>query len=71
MRARHTAVLVRIGLLWVLLAVTFEVGLGRLLGYPLSRILSDYDLSRGGLMGLGLAAMLFAPLAAARLRGCP
>jgi hypothetical protein len=59
-----------IGALWVALTVAFEIALGRLgFGYGWSRILEDYDPTRGGLMLLGLAAMLFTPLAAARLRG--
>jgi hypothetical protein len=58
-----------VGALWVALTVAFEVALGRvILGYDWSRILEDYDLSRGGLMGLGLLAMLFTPAAAARIR---
>jgi hypothetical protein len=58
------------GAAWVALTVAFEVALGRLgFGYGWSRILEDYDPGRGGLMGLGLLAMLFTPLAAARLRG--
>jgi hypothetical protein len=68
--ARQRTALIWIGLLWVVLTVLFEVGLGRgALGYDWDRILIDYDLSRGGLMGFGLLAMLFIPLLAARLRG--
>ena len=64
--------LLLVGALWVALTILFEVGLGRLvLGYSWSRIAQDYDLHRGGLMGLGLIAMLFIPLAAARLRAAP
>ena len=58
------------GLAWVVLTIAFEIGLGRLvfgLGWP--RILEDYDPARGGLMGLGLAAMALSPWLAARLRG--
>jgi hypothetical protein len=56
------------GLVWVALTVAFEVTLGLLMGFSAGRILADYDLPRGGLMGLGLLFMLFAPLMAARLR---
>jgi len=70
MGARTKAQLLGIGLLWVALTVTFEFGLGMgVLHYNLSRMLSDYDLSRGGLMVFGLLAMLFTPLLAARVRG--
>jgi hypothetical protein len=62
--------LLGIGLLWVVLTVMFEFGLGRgVFHYDWSRILSDYDLSRGGLMGFGLLAMFLIPLLAARIRG--
>ena len=62
--------LLGIGALWVALTVAFEVGLGRaVLHFDWTRILADYDLSRGGLMGFGLLAMLFMPLLAARIRG--
>ena len=58
------------GLAWVALTVAFEVGLGRLvLGYGWSRILEDYDPTRGGLMVLGLVAMAATPWLAARQRG--
>jgi hypothetical protein len=59
-----------IGALWMVLTVGFEVALGHVvLGYDWSRILEDYDLSRGGLMGVGLLAMMFTPALAARVRG--
>ncbi len=57
------------GLVWVALTVVFEIALGLSMGYSTECILSDYDLPRGGLMGIGLLFMLFAPLMAARLRG--
>ena len=50
------------GALWVVLIVVFEVGLGTALGYTRERILSDYNLAQGGLMGLGLLFMLLAPV---------
>ena len=69
LRVRDTGTLVRIGAIWVALTILFEVGLGRTLGYQWNRIFEDYDLSKGGLMSLGLLAMLFTPLIAARVRG--
>ena len=56
------------GVLWVALTLMFEFLLGRALGMSWDRILSDYNPARGGLMLLGLAFMLFAPLIAARMR---
>ena len=67
--ARGSRELVATGALWVAFTLVFEVGLGRMLGYSWDRIVEDYDVSRGGLMGFGLLFMLFAPYLAARLRG--
>ena len=62
--------LLGIGALWVAATVAFEVGLGRaVFHFDWARILADYDLARGGLMGFGLLAMFFMPLLAARIRG--
>lgn len=66
--ATRRRVLLGIGFFWVLLTVVFEITLGRLLGFEWSRLLADYDLPNGGLMGLGLVALLLTPLSAARLR---
>lgn len=58
----------RTGALWVALTLGFEVGLGRLLGFPWSRIFEDYDVSRGGLLGFGMLGLFLAPWLARRLR---
>lgn len=58
----------RVGALWVALIVIFEIGLGIFLGYTMERLLSDYNLTRGGLMGFGLVFMFFAPMLGAKLR---
>jgi hypothetical protein len=61
--------LLGVGLLWVVLTVLFEIGLGRLvLGLPWERITEDYDVARGGFMGLGLLFMAVSPLLAAWFR---
>jgi hypothetical protein len=57
-----------VGALWVVLTLAFEFAIGRATGASWSRILSDYDPSRGGLMLLGMAFMFLAPMLAARLR---
>jgi hypothetical protein len=57
-----------VGFWWAALTVGFECALGRAIGLSWSRILSDYDPSRGGFMILGLAFMVFAPFLAAKLR---
>jgi hypothetical protein len=68
--ARTTLQLLGVGVLWVVLTVLFEIGLGRLvLGLPLERIAEDYDPARGGFLASGLLFMAVSPLLAARLRG--
>jgi hypothetical protein len=68
--ARTKPQLVGVELLWVVLTVLFEVGLGRLvLDLPWDRIAEDYDPARGGFLGLGLLFMAVSPLLAARVRG--
>jgi hypothetical protein len=55
--------------LWLLLTVAFEVSFGRfVLGYPWERVASDYDLSEGGLLPVGLAVLAVSPVTAGRLR---
>jgi hypothetical protein len=56
--------------MWLSLTLLFEFGLGRLvLGFSWGRLLSDYDISRGGLLPFGLILLTLSPLVAARLRG--
>ena len=57
-----------IGGLWVVLTSAFEVALGRLTGVGWNRILADYDIARGGLMPLGLLAMVLTPWAVRQLQ---
>jgi hypothetical protein len=64
--------LLGVGLLWVVLTVLFEIGLGRLVaGLPWDRIAEDYDPARGGFLAFGLLLMAVSPLLAARLRRTP
>lgn len=59
-----------VGLMWAILTLAFEFGLGFfVLGYSRERMFEDYDVSRGGFMGFGLLFMVLAPYLAARLRG--
>jgi hypothetical protein len=53
-----------IGALWVVLTVSFDLGLGWLTGASVARLVSDFDLVHGGLLPVGLAVMLVAPLIA-------
>ena len=69
-RAETTLALFAVGLLWAFLTLLFEFSLGFfVLGYSRERMFEDYDVSRGGLMGFGIAFMIFVPYMAAKLRG--
>lgn len=68
--APTTAALLAVGGIWAVLTLAFEVGIGYFaLGYTRERLLEDYDVSRGGLMGFGIVYMIFVPYLAARARG--
>ena len=67
-RAAGSFQLLLVGLLWLVLTVAFEISLGRLMNLSWERILSDYDLSNGGLMPIGLLFLALAPLIGAGLR---
>jgi len=68
--ARKTLQHLSVGLLRVVLTALFEIGLWRLvLGLPRERFTEDYDVTRGGFMGVGLLFMAAAPRLAAWLRG--
>jgi hypothetical protein len=63
--ARSVASLLAVGALWVFLTAGFEFALGMfVLGYPLERMMADYDILRGGLMLFGLVFLFFIPLIA-------
>ncbi len=57
-----------IGAAWAVLTFAFEVVLGWLTGVGWRRILADYDITRGGLMPLGLLAMALTPWAVRALQ---
>jgi hypothetical protein len=67
--AASTRTLLTVGGVWVLLTLVFEVGLGFALGVSTERLLSDYKLTEGGYLGLGLLFMLLSPWLARRMRG--
>jgi hypothetical protein len=59
-----------VGVLWMVLTVVFEVGLGRwAFGYSWAQIAADYNLLQGRLMSLGLVLLVLAPLIATKIRG--
>ena len=60
---------VAVGVVWLVLTLAFEIAFGRYVVHaPWSRIASDYDLLRGGLLPIGLVVLTVAPLIAARVR---
>lgn len=62
--------LLSIGLIWLLLTVLFEIGLGRfVLAYSWEQIAADYNLLQGGLMPIGLVLLVLSPFIAAKIRG--
>ena len=60
---------VAIGTLWLVLTLAFEIVFGRyILRASWSRIASDYNLLRGGLLPIGLFVLTAAPVIAAKIR---
>lgn len=66
--ATGTRALLAVGLMWLVLMVAFEVGLGRAFGFSWARIAEDYLLWKGGFMPLGMLVLALSPLIAAHLR---
>ncbi|MGZ4822602.1 MAG: hypothetical protein ACXVZM_13435 [Terriglobales bacterium] len=57
-----------IGAMWLALTLAFEFGLGHALGRPWSALVADYDLTRGGLLSIGMVVLAISPWIAARIR---
>lgn len=58
-----------VGLLWLVLMLAFDLGLGRFyFGFPWKRLMADMDPRQGGLLGLGMLFLSLSPLLAAKLR---
>ena len=58
--------LLTIGALWLVLTLAFEFGLGHALGRSWAALLADYDLSRGGLLSIGMVLLALSPWIAAQ-----
>jgi hypothetical protein len=59
-----------VGFLWLALMLAFEIAFGRLVfRASWQRIAADFDFRKGGLLSIGMAVLLFAPLLVAKLRG--
>lgn len=64
LRLKRMPSMMLVGMVWVILTIGFEIVLGRLvMGLDWARILSDYNVARGGLMPVGLLVMAAAPFA--------
>jgi hypothetical protein len=60
---------VGVGVLWLLLTLAFEIGFGQYVVHaPWSRIASDYNVLRGGLLPIGLGVLTAAPFITAKFR---
>ncbi len=57
-----------IGAMWLLLTLAFEFGLGHALGRSWAALLADYDLTRGGLLSIGMVVLALSPWIAAHFR---
>jgi hypothetical protein len=60
--------LLAIGAMWLLLTLAFEFGLGHALGRSWAALLADYDLTRGGLLSIGMVVLALSPWLAAHFR---
>ena len=60
--------LLAIGAMWLALTLAFEFGVGRALGRSWDAMLADYDVSRGGLLSIGMVVLALSPWIAAHFR---
>jgi len=68
-RARR---LLAVGVFWGVLTLAFELSFGRFVaGASWQQLLADYDMPHGGLMPLGICALVLSPWMAARWAGIP
>jgi hypothetical protein len=59
-----------VGAVWLILMLALDLYFGRVVfRAPWTRIAADFDLRRGGLLGLGMLVLLLAPLLVVALRG--
>jgi hypothetical protein len=59
-----------VGGVWLVTMLLFDIGLGRLyFHFSWKRILGDFDITKGGFLGLGMIVMFLAPLLVTLLGG--
>ena len=71
LRATGTRRKLAVGAIWLVLMVSFDLTLGRVLGFTWQRVLADFNPLAGGFLGLAMLPILVAPWLAARWRGVP
>ena len=68
-RAGSAVSQIAVGVLWLILTVSFEAGFGHyIFKLPWEAVLEDFNLLKGRLMPLGLLVLTFSPMIATRLR---
>jgi hypothetical protein len=68
--ARSTSELLAVGGVWLGLMLAFDIAFGRFVfRASWERIAADFDVRRGGLLGIGMSILFTAPLLVAKLRG--
>jgi hypothetical protein len=68
--AQSVGELLGTGLIWLVLMLLFDIAFGRLVfRASWERIGADFDLRRGGLLGIGMLILFVAPLLVAKMRG--
>lgn len=69
LRTTEKKPLIQIGALWLVLTLAFEFSFGHFVfGRSWADLGSDYDIFHGGFLLLGMAVLMFAPVATARIR---
>lgn len=62
--------LLGVGALWLVLMLALDIGFGRYVFHASwQRLLAEFDVRRGGLLGIGMFVLFVAPLLVAKLRG--
>lgn len=60
----------KLGALWLVLMLCYDIGLARFVfRMPYSRILADFDIRKGNLLGVGMLILFASPILIAGLRG--
>jgi len=69
LHAESTRSLLQVGLLWVVLTVTFEFSFGHFVfRRSWQDLASDYDIVHGGMLAIGMVVLTLSPVVATRLR---